>query len=147
MKYNSSIAVHEEERANKKADEIPKKGQQKGPFLKNNIKKDKKEIDCMYVACIEAGEQATTPTPPPSVLETMQNVGLKLTNAAKNTAQEWVNQYGENRVLAALETAAEHDGRSGVTIAYVTAILEDRYNQRRIERIREILAGRKSACL
>lgn len=91
LEYNSSIAVYEEEMANKRADEIQKKGQQKGPFLKNNIKKDKKnnkkKVSGMYVACIETGEQATTPTPPPSVMKALEDAGLKPTKAIENIVQ------------------------------------------------------------
>lgn len=149
LKYNSYAEIHEEERANERADEIPKKGQQKGPFLKEDIKKDKKnkEVGCMYVDCIEAGEQATTPTPPLSVMKALEDAGLKPTKAIENIVQGWVSEYGEERVLDAIKDAVEHDSRGGINIAYLRGVLKDHYHQKIFERIVALRNGRENACV
>ena len=138
-------------RANERANETTKKGQQKGPFLKNNIKKDKKnnkkKVSGMYVACIETGEQATTPTPPPSVMKALEDAGLKPTKAIENIVQGWVSEYGEERVLDAIKDAVEYDSRGGINIAYLRGVLEDHYHQKILERIVALRNGRENACV
>ena len=147
LEYNNSAAVHEEKRANEKADEIQKKGQQKGPFLKNNKKNNKKDVSDMYVACIETVEQATTPTPPPSVMKALEDAGLKPTKAIENIVQGWVSEYGEERVLDAIKDAVEYDSRGGINIAYLRGVLEDHYHQKIFERIVALRNGRENACV
>ena len=50
-------------------------------------------------------------------------VAKKLTQ--EQAAEALMAQYGTEKVLAAIDTAAEHDNRGGVSWAYLRRILED----------------------
>ena len=149
LKNNGFIECKNDELTNEPTNENQKINQQINPFLKEDIKKDKKnkEVVCMYVDCIEAGEQATTPTPPPSVMKALEDAGLKPTKAIKNIAQELVSQYGEEGVLEAIKNAVEHDSRGGINIAYLRGVLEDHYHKKIVERIIALRNRRENACV
>ena len=50
---------------------------------------------------------------------------MKPTARNEQAAEALMAQYGTEKVLAAIDTAAEHDNRGGVSWAYLRRILED----------------------
>lgn len=60
-----------------------------------------------------------------TLLAALEDVGMKPTARNEQAAEELLAQYGLDRVLKALDTAAEHDNRGGVSWAYLRRILED----------------------
>lgn len=124
LKYNSSTVTHEEKRANERADEIPKKGQQKGPFLKEDIKKDKKKGGSTARA---RAQHFPLPLP---VIGVMKNANLAIVPASVERVNEWLEQYGEDQTIAAIEQAIKRDDGRGVSLAYVAAILRDENRQK-----------------
>ncbi len=60
-----------------------------------------------------------------TLLAALEDVGMKPTARNEQAAEELMAQYGLEKVLAAIDTAAEHDNRGGVSWAYLRRILED----------------------
>ena len=60
-----------------------------------------------------------------TLLAALEDVGMKPTARNEQAAQELMAQYGLEKVLAAIDTAAEHDNRGGVSWAYLRRILVD----------------------
>lgn len=60
-----------------------------------------------------------------TLLAALEDVGMKPTARNEQAAEALMAQYGTEKVLAAIETAAEHDNRGGVSWAYLRRILED----------------------
>ena len=59
------------------------------------------------------------------LLAALEDVGMKPTARNEQAAEALMAQYGPEKVLAAIDTAAEHDNRGGVSWAYLRRILED----------------------
>nr|DAI10818.1 MAG TPA: hypothetical protein [Caudoviricetes sp.] len=96
--------------------------------------KDKEEEECA-----RAREGMTSPAPfmtPEEcdraaqqydrVKTTLVRVGIQPTLQAMDTAMGLLADYGEDRLLAALRTASDHDKKGGVNWPFVRRILEDR---------------------
>lgn len=96
--------------------------------------KDKEEEEC---AC--ARESMTSPAPfmtPEEcdraaqqydrVKTALVRVGIQPTLQAMDTAMGLLADYGEERLLAALRTASDHDRKGGVNWPFVRRILEDK---------------------
>ena len=60
-----------------------------------------------------------------TLLAALEDVGMKPTARNEQEAEALMAQYGTEKVLAAIDTAAEHDNRGGVSWAYLRRILED----------------------
>lgn len=60
------------------------------------------------------------------VKTTLVRVGIQPTLQAMDTAMGLLADYGEDRLLAALRTASDHDKKGGVNWPFVRRILEDR---------------------
>lgn len=60
------------------------------------------------------------------VKTTLVRVGIQPTLQAMDTAMGLLADYGEDRLLAALRTASDHDRKGGVNWPFVRRILEDR---------------------
>lgn len=60
-----------------------------------------------------------------TLLAALEDVGMKPTARNEQAAEELLAQYGLDRVLKAIDAAAEHDSRGGVSWAYLRRILED----------------------
>ena len=60
-----------------------------------------------------------------TLLAALEDVGMKPTARNEQAAEALMAQYGTEKVLAAIDTAAEHDNRGGVNWAYLRRILED----------------------
>ena len=60
------------------------------------------------------------------VKATLVRVGIQPTLQAMDTAMGLLADYGEERLLAALRTASDHDRKGGVNWPFVRRILEDR---------------------
>lgn len=60
------------------------------------------------------------------VKNTLVRVGIQPTLQAMDTAMGLLADYGEDRLLAALRTASDHDRKGGVNWPFVRRILEDR---------------------
>lgn len=60
-----------------------------------------------------------------TLLAALEDVGMKPTARNEQAAETLMAQYGTEKVLAAIDTAAEHDNRGGVSWAYLRRILED----------------------
>ena len=60
-----------------------------------------------------------------TLLAALEDVGMKPTARNEQAAEALMAQYGPEKVLAAIDTAAEHDNRGGVSWAYLRRILED----------------------
>ena len=60
-----------------------------------------------------------------TLLAALEDVGMKPTARNEQAAEALMAQYGTEKVLAAIDTAAEHDNRGGVSWAYLRRILED----------------------
>lgn len=60
------------------------------------------------------------------VKNTLVRVGIQPTLQAMDTAMGLLADYGEERLLAALRTASDHDRKGGVNWPFVRRILEDR---------------------
>lgn len=97
--------------------------------------KDKEE----EVVCAPAREGLTAPAPfmtPEEcdaaaqqydrVKTTLVRVGIQPTLQAMDTAMGLLADYGEERLLAALRTASDHDRKGGVNWPFVRRILEDK---------------------
>lgn len=59
------------------------------------------------------------------LLAALEDVGMKSTARNEQAAEALMAQYGLEKLLAAIDTAAEHDNRGGVSWAYLRRILED----------------------
>lgn len=59
-----------------------------------------------------------------TLLAALEDVGMKPTARNEQAAEELLAQYGLDRVLKAIDAAAEHDSRGGVSWAYLRRILE-----------------------
>ena len=64
-----------------------------------------------------------------TLLAALEDVGMKPTARNEQAAEALMAQYGTEKVLAAIDTAAEHDNRGGVSWAYLRRILEDGQRQ------------------
>lgn len=62
------------------------------------------------------------------VKNTLVRVGIQPTLQAMDTAMGLLADYGEDRLLAALRTASDHDRKGGVNWPFVRRILEDKPN-------------------
>ena len=93
--------------------------------------KDKEE------ECARARETSTAPFMTPEecdraaeqydrVKNTLVRVGIQPTLQAMDTAMGLLADYGEDRLLAALRTASDHDKKGGVNWPFVRRILEDK---------------------
>ena len=60
-----------------------------------------------------------------TLLAALEDVGMKPTARNEQAAEALMAQYGTEKLLAAIDTAAEHDNRGGVSWAYLRRILED----------------------
>ena len=60
-----------------------------------------------------------------TLLAALEDVGMKPTARNEQAAEALMAQYGTEKVLAAIDTAAEYDNRGGVSWAYLRRILED----------------------
>ena len=60
------------------------------------------------------------------VKTTLVRVGIQPTLQAMDTAMGLLADYGEERLLAALRTASDHDRKGGVNWPFVRRILEDK---------------------
>lgn len=60
------------------------------------------------------------------VKTTLVRVGIQPTLQAMDTAMGLLADYGEDRLLAALRTASDHDKKGGVNWPFVRRILEDK---------------------
>ena len=60
------------------------------------------------------------------VKNALVRVGIQPTLQAMDTAMGLLADYGEDRLLAALRTASDHDRKGGVNWPFVRRILEDR---------------------
>ena len=105
---------------NVSTNQTQKNDQQNDPFLKKNIKKDKKKGG-IYT-------RAISPLPLP-IVEVMKKAKLAITPATKKKANEWLEQYGEEQTIAAIELAIDCADERGVSLAYVAAILRDENKQ------------------
>lgn len=96
--------------------------------------KDKEEEER---ACAREGLTAPAPFMTPEecdaaaeqydrVKNTLVRVGIQPTLQAMDTAMGLLADYGEERLLAALRTASDHDRKGGVNWPFVRRILEDR---------------------
>ena len=96
--------------------------------------KDKEEEEC---ACARDGLTAPSPFMTPEecdraaeqydrVKTTLVRVGIQPTLQAMDTAMGLLADYGEERLLAALRTASDHDRKGGVNWPFVRRILEDK---------------------
>lgn len=88
-------------------------------------------------ACAREGMTAPTPFMTPEecdraaeqydrVRNTLVRVGIQPTLQAMDTAMGLLADYGEERLLAALRTASDHDRKGGVNWPFVRRILEDK---------------------
>lgn len=59
-----------------------------------------------------------------TLLAALEDVDMKPTARNEQAAEELLAQYGLDRVLKAIDAAAEHDSRGGVSWAYLRRILE-----------------------
>lgn len=96
--------------------------------------KDKEEEER---ACAREGMTAPAPFMTPEecdaaaqqydrVKNALVRVGIQPTIQAMDTAMGLLADYGEERLLAALRTASDHDRKGGVNWPFVRRILEDR---------------------
>lgn len=96
--------------------------------------KDKEEEEC---ACACDGLTSHAPFMTPEecdaaaqqydrVKNALVRVGIQPTLQAMDTAMGLLADYGEERLLAALRTASDHDRKGGVNWPFVRLILEDR---------------------
>lgn len=94
--------------------------------------KDKEEEEC---ACARETSPAPFMTPEECdraaeqydrVKTALVRVGIQPTLQAMDTAMGLLADYGEDRLLAALRTASDHDRKGGVNWPFVRRILEDR---------------------
>ena len=60
-----------------------------------------------------------------TLLAALEDIGMKSTARNEQAAEALMAQYGLEKLLAAIDTAAEHDNRGGVSWAYLRRILED----------------------
>lgn len=60
------------------------------------------------------------------VKNTLVRVGIQPTLQAMDTAMGLLADYGEERLMAALRTASDHDRKGGVNWPFVRRILEDK---------------------
>ena len=109
--------------------------QDSSAYINTNTKtKTKEEEEC---AC--AREGLTSPAPFMTqeecdraaeqydrVKNALVRVGIQPTLQAMDTAMGLLADYGEERLLAALRTASDHDKKGGVNWPFVRRILEDR---------------------
>lgn len=96
--------------------------------------KDKEEEEC---ACAREGLTSPAPFMTPEecdaaaqqydrVKNALVRVGIQPTLQAMDTAMGLLADYGEERLLAALRTASDHDRKGGVNWPFVRRILEDK---------------------
>lgn len=96
--------------------------------------KDKEEEER---ACAREGMTSPAPVMTPEecdaaaqqydrVKTTLVRVGIQPTLQAMDTAMGLLADYGEERLLAALRTASDHDRKGGVNWPFVRRILEDK---------------------
>lgn len=96
--------------------------------------KDKEEEEC---ACARDGLTSPAPFMTPEecdaaaqqydrVKTTLVRVGIQPTLQAMDTAMGLLADYGEERLLAALRTASDHDRKGGVNWPFVRRILADK---------------------
>ena len=106
---------------------------QKSQEEEKDKEKDKEE-EC---ACAREGMTAPAPFMTPEecdaaaqqydrVKNTLVRVGIQPTLQAMDTAMGLLADYGEERLLAALRTASDHDRKGGVNWPFVRRILEDK---------------------
>lgn len=109
--------------------------QESSAYINTNTKTKTKEEE----ECAPAREGITAPAPfmtPEEcdraaqqydrVKTTLVRVGIQPTLQAMDTAMGLLADYGEERLLAALRTASDHDKKGGVNWPFVRRILEDR---------------------
>lgn len=116
LKNNDFFEQQQDKPTNVSTNDTQKNDQQNDPFLNKDIKKDKKKGG-IYT-------RATSPLPLP-VIDAMQKAKLAITPSAKEKANEWLEQYGEEQTIAAIERAIDHADERGVSPAYVAAILRN----------------------
>lgn len=96
--------------------------------------KDKEEEEC---ACAREGLTSPAPFMTPEecdraaeqydrVKNALVRVGIQPTLQSMDTAMGLLADYGEERLLAALRTASDHDRKGGVNWPFVRRILEDK---------------------
>lgn len=110
--------------------------QDNSAYINTNTKTKTKEEE-EERACAREGMTATAPFMTPEecdraaeqydrVKNTLVRVGIQPTLQAMDTAMGLLTDYGEERLLAALRTASDHDRKGGVNWPFVRRILEDR---------------------
>ena len=76
-----------------------------------------------------------------AMLAAMEHVGMQTSSYNADTALSLAATYGAQAVVDALEKAAQHDRRGGISWAYVKAILEkpQQPQKQKTRKIRETL--------
>lgn len=109
--------------------------QDSSAYINTNTKTKTKEEE--ERACAREGMTATAPFMTPEecdaaaqqydrVKNALVRVGIQPTLQAMDTAMGLLADYGEERLLAALRTASDHDKKGGVNWPFVRRILEDK---------------------
>lgn len=109
--------------------------QDSSAYINTNTKTKTKEEE--ERACAREGMAAPAPFMTPEecdraaeqydrVKNTLVRVGIQPTLQAMDTAMGLLADYGEERLLAALRTASDHDRKGGVNWPFVRRILEDK---------------------
>ena len=112
--------------------------QDSSAYINTNTKTKTKEEE--ERACAREGMTAPAPFMTPEecdasaqqydrVKNALVRVGIQPTLQAMDTAMGLLADYGEERLLAALRTASDHDRKGGVNWPFVRRILEDRPKQ------------------
>ena len=109
--------------------------QESSAYINTNTNtKTKEEEEC---ACAREGMTSPAPFMTPEecdraaqqydrVKTALVRVGIQPTLQAMDTAMGLLADYGEDRLLAALRTASDHDKKGGVNWPFVRRILEDK---------------------
>ena len=109
--------------------------QESSAYINTNTKTKTKEEE--ERACAREGMTSPAPFMTPEecdraaeqydrVKTTLVRVGIQPTLQAMDTAMGLLADYGEDRLLAALRTASDHDRKGGVNWPFVRRILEDK---------------------
>ena len=109
--------------------------QESSAYINTNTKTKTKEEE--ERACAREGMTSPAPFMTPEecdraaeqydrVKTTLVRVGIQPTLHAMDTAMGLLADYGEDRLLAALRTASDHDRKGGVNWPFVRRILEDK---------------------
>lgn len=117
LKNKDFFEQQQDETTNVSTNQTQKNDQQNDPFLNNDIEKDKKKG--IYTRTI-------SPLPIP-IVEVMKKANLA--PKTEKRVNEWIEKYGEEQTIAAIERAIDCADERGVSPAYVAAILRDENRQ------------------